>query len=147
MKTTTTKKGLIDAPSRVPDAGAETMRRFVQRKHRIRAARNRALWEKAAQDADRIVEAIAREFDPKSVYQWGSVLTPESFDEHSDIDIAVEGLGSARRYFELLARAESLTGFPLDIVEMEHVEPAYAALIRRHGRRRYPAAPTGKDRA
>lgn len=122
------------------------MRRFAQRKRRIRASRNRALWRKASRDADRIVETIVREFEPCGVYQWGSVLTPEAFDEHSDIDIAVEGLGSARRYFELLARVESMTGFPLDLVEMEHIEPAYAALIRRHGRRRHPVSPAEKDR-
>ncbi len=141
----TTHAGSTDSRRGAPDSGAETMRRFLQRKHRARTARNRALWRKAAQDADRIVETIVREFGPKRVYQWGSVLAPESFDEHSDIDIAVEGLGSARRYFELLARAESMTRFPLDIVEMEHVEPAYAALIRRHGRRRHPGMEGEED--
>ncbi|GAB6057692.1 hypothetical protein [Desulfonatronum parangueonense] len=85
---------------------------------------------RAAEDAKQIISMIVDEFDPVAVYQWGSILEANSFSDISDIDIAVEGLGSAERFFALVARAEIMTDFPLNIVEMEHVEPEYAHLIR-----------------
>lgn len=36
-------------------------------------------------------------------------------------------------YFRILADAERMTRFSLDIVEIEHVEPAYAEGIRKRG--------------
>jgi len=36
--------------------------------------------------------------------------------------------------FEIVARAEELTDFPLDIVEMEKIAPEFRDLIKRKGR-------------
>jgi len=41
----------------------------------------------------------------------------------SDIDIAVAGLATVEDFFALLADAMAMTTFPLDIVELERVEP------------------------
>ena len=54
--------------------------------------------------------------------------------ERSDIDIALEGLSAAERLFQVYARAEELSTFPLDIVELERIESEYAHLIRTTGR-------------
>jgi len=45
-----------------------------------------------------------------------------------------EGIADQALLSELRADAERLTDFPLDIVAMEHIHPAYADYIRRHGR-------------
>jgi predicted nucleotidyltransferase len=82
----------------------------------------------------RIVAMIRTEFAPARIWQWGSLLDRARFSEVSDIDIAVEGLGTAERLFRLVERAEALTALPLDIVELERLEPEFAALIRTGGR-------------
>jgi len=110
------------------------MRTFLLRKRATEQMRNQALWQQASRDAEGIIRMIVEKYAPKAVYQWGSVLDGRQFSDISDIDIAVEGLGSAERFFAMLGEAEPLTRFPLDLVEMEHVEPEYAVLIRKHGR-------------
>ena len=105
--------------------------------HRREAARQRELdgrFETAWGEFHRIVEMIAGEFTPRRIWQWGSLLHRPRFSERSDIDIALEGLGSAERLFQVYARAEELSTFPLDIVELERIEPEYAHLIRTSGR-------------
>ena len=92
--------------------------------------RFRTAWE----EFHRIVEMIAAEFAPRRIWQWGSLLHRDRFSERSDIDIALEGLGAAERLFRVYARAEELSTFPLDIVELERIEPEYAHLIRTKGR-------------
>lgn len=117
------------------------MREFIREKAARRKDRNMRNWRRAAEDAARIIAMITRDFDPLAVYQWGSVLNAEHFSEISDIDIAVAGLDSAEAFFALVARAEELTDFPLDIVQLEHVEPEYANLIRTYGRCAYLREP------
>ena len=92
--------------------------------------RFRTAWE----EFHRIVEMIAAEFAPRRIWQWGSLLHRDRFCERSDIDIALEGLGAAERLFRVYARAEEMSTFPLDIVELERIEPEYAHLIRTKGR-------------
>ena len=108
---------------------------FLRRRE---AARQRGLderFETAWEEFHRIVEMIAGEFAPYRIWQWGSLLHRHRFCERSDdIDIALEGLGAAERLFQVYARAEELSTFPLDIVELERIEPEYAHLIRTTGR-------------
>ncbi len=125
---------LMKAVSDSPVVTASEMRDFLDRKTAAQRQRNEALWRQASQDAEAIIRMIIETFNPQSIHQWGSVLDGRQFTDISDIDIAVEGLGSAERYFAMLGEAERLTRFPLDLVEMEHVEPEYAELIRKHGR-------------
>jgi predicted nucleotidyltransferase len=111
-----------------------TMRAFVERKVAATKANNEARWLQAKKDADVIIDMIKADYQPEAIYQWGSVLDRDQFSSISDIDIAVEGLKSAEKFFALLGKAETLTRLPLDIVEMEHVEPEYAYLIKTYGR-------------
>ena len=81
-----------------------------------------------------VVSMIEADFDLVRVWQWGSLLDRSRFSEISDIDIAVEGLGAADRFFRLVEKAEALTDFSLDIVELERLEPEFAHLIRTRGK-------------
>lgn len=107
---------------------------FLERREAARQRELDARFRTAWVDFDRIVAMIAREFAPRRIWQWGSLLHRRRFSERSDIDIAVEGLGSAERLFRLHARAEALTRLPLHIVELERIQPEYAHLIRTAGR-------------
>ena len=124
----------MEARHDTPVVTARDIRQFQADKRAANKRLNAELWHRASQDADAIVKMIIAQFAPRTIYQWGSVLDGETFTDISDIDIAVEGLGAAERYFALLAAAEPMTRFPLDLVELEHVEPEYAALIRKYGR-------------
>jgi predicted nucleotidyltransferase len=116
------------------EADAQTIRAFV------RARKNRKILDLAARlqaarrDFDTIVAAIVSGYHPLRIYQWGSLVEDRHFSEMSDIDIAVEGITDAAVLSALRGEAERLTRFPLDIVAIEHVHPAYADHIRRRGR-------------
>jgi predicted nucleotidyltransferase len=77
---------------------------------------------------------IASEYRPRRIYQWGSLLHPERFNENSDIDLAVEGIIDAETFFKLLGDAMKLTSFPLDIIQIEKIEAEFAETIRLSGK-------------
>lgn len=104
-----------------------------EREKRRRAALERR-YARACRDVKRIVRAWAREGAPRRVWQWGSLLHPSRFSEVSDIDLAVEGVADPERFHRLCAMAEKLTTLPLDLVQLERIEPEFAALIRERGK-------------
>ena len=108
-------------------------REFLRR----RQARQQALlserFAEAWRDCRAIVKLIAEKYKPRRIHQWGSLLNREHFCVASDIDLAVEGITEPARFFALYGEADRLTGFPLDLVEMEKIEPEFAELIREHG--------------
>ncbi len=104
------------------------------------ARRDDRLQRTAQADAKAIIAMIVREFSPRRIYQWGSLLRPGAFKPYSDIDIAVEGVIDPERFFALLGRAQALTRFPLDVVQIEKIAPEYADDIRGHGRLVYEHA-------
>ena len=111
-------------------AAAANLRRRFEKRRRERLA----LHEKALCDCAAIISMIIAEYKPKRIYQWGSLLRPENFGENSDIDIAVEGITDAETFFKLLGDAMRMTGFSLDILQIEKIEPEFAEKIRRHGK-------------
>jgi len=110
------------------------MQAFIAEKYADKKRRNEQLWSQASRDAEHIISMIIKKYNPQAIYQWGSILERDNFTEISDIDIAVEGVQSAERFFALYGNAESMTKFPLDIVEMQHVEPEYVHLIKTYGK-------------
>ena len=76
---------------------------------------------------------IIAQFSPERIYQWGSVLREGAFREYSDIDIALEGVTDAAAFFQILKQAEACTSFPVDVVQLETIEPEFAHSIRNHG--------------
>lgn len=112
----------------------EKARAFLAEKERKRASALRERWEAAGRDFERIVSHIIRIRNPRRIYQWGSLLKFENFSEISDIDIALEGLSGPEEYSAILGDAISMTSFPLDIIELEKVDPETAEHIRKKGR-------------
>ncbi len=112
----------------------DQMRAFLQRKDEHRRTEARRLHAQAAADVARIVELICRRYKPSRIVQWGSVLDADRFRSYSDIDLAVEGVRDPARFFALLADAEEVSRFPLDIVQLEQMEPEYRELVLERGR-------------
>lgn len=100
----------------------------------VRSQKFEELRYQAVADVKDIVNMIVERYDPIRIYQWGSVLRPGGFRDYSDIDIAVEGITDAQPFFRMLADAQALTHFPLDIVQIDKIAPEYAEDIRHHGK-------------
>lgn len=108
-------------------------KKFIERKFEKKKEQNLELWKTAKNDFNEIVKMIIEEFNPIKIYQWGSLLNPDNFNENSDIDIAVEGIAEADRIFALWGRAMKMTKFPLDIIQLEKIEPEFAEIIKEKG--------------
>ncbi len=117
------------------------IRSFFDAKARRRSADNHARWTKANADANAIIAHIASHYHPTRIWQWGSVLNPDKFTEISDIDIALEGITDAATFFAIIGDADNMTPFPIDIVQLERIEPEYANIIRRKGKISYECQP------
>ena len=109
-------------------------REFIQKKRANILREKHQRFEKAWHDFDNIVALLIKRYDLKEIYQWGSLLDRKYFSEISDIDIAVEGVKSAEQYFQMIGEAMELTDFPLDLVDIEKVDPVYTEGIRKRGR-------------
>lgn len=99
------------------------------RQARRQQAHNQRFIE-AWRDFRAIVEMLISKYQPQRIYQWGSLLNPRTFSERSDIDIAIEGITEAARFFALYGEADQLARFPLDLVALEKIEPEFAEIIR-----------------
>ncbi len=113
---------------------AAVMRRFLERKVAARQARIDALYAQACADFDAIVDMIVREALPRRIVQWGSLLRPERFRPYSDIDVALEGVSDPALLSRICGLAEELTRFPVDIVQLERIEPEFRESIEANGR-------------
>jgi predicted nucleotidyltransferase len=112
----------------------EKVKEYIRNKEADQASKWKELHSRAASDAASIIEMIIMEYNPLRIYQWGSIIYPENFRNYSDIDIGVEGIEGSKDFFDLLGKAQSITSFPVDIVQIEKIEPEYAEDIRENGR-------------
>jgi len=108
-------------------------RRFLRQKEQRRQAALEQRFQQAWRDVRAIVLLIVDRYRPARIYQWGSLIHRHQFCLWSDIDLAVEGVGSVERFFALWGEADSLTQLPLDLVELERIAPEFADLIRAKG--------------
>ena len=109
------------------------VRHYLKKKQDSQRAKRLALWEAAKQDAKNIIEMTIQKYQPKQIIQWGSLLEPRHFSEASDIDLAVVGLDSLS-FMQLLADAEDMTKFPLDLVQLELINPSFQKIILTKGK-------------
>ena len=116
------------------DQELHTMRKNLQTRFRKREEQRTVLLNRARDNFEQIVKMIIEKYHPKRIYQWGSLIHGSHFTERSDIDIAIEGITSARQFFAILGEAESLTNFPIDLVQMESVHTLHAESIRKKGK-------------
>ena len=103
---------------------AEESRAFLLQKQSEEHLRNLALWKNAHADAEKIIHWIASHYHYNKIYQWGSVLHKEAFRDYSDIDIAIEGLQTPGDIFQIIDYAVNMTTFPVDIVELDKINPS-----------------------
>jgi predicted nucleotidyltransferase len=112
-------------------------RQFLERRAAARQAALDARFAQAWTDFRVITELVIARYHPRRLWQWGSLLDRRKFTEHSDLDLAVEGITDAATFFALYGEADRLTRFSLDLIALENVEPEFAALIRLKGKAVY----------
>lgn len=115
---------------------------FQKRREKAEEARCMQLLDVARHDFECIVDMIIKKYKPHRIYQWGSLLKDRHFRPYSDIDIAIEGTFSADAFFAMYGEAEAMTSFSLDLVDMNHIEPEFADIIRMKGRLIYDCPDT-----
>lgn len=84
----------------------------------------------------RLEQACAALYDEgaEEVYVFGSVLKPSEFNEHSDVDIAVKGIESEKRYSAESRLSDIFTEVHFDILFLEDaVRPEVRARIQKEG--------------
>ena len=70
----------------------------------------------------------------EEVIAFGSVLKPEGFDEHSDVDIEVKGLGEEKKLAVERKLEDIFVDMPFDVVFLEDkVRAEIRKKIRREG--------------
>ncbi|MCF6335547.1 MAG: hypothetical protein L3J12_07385, partial [Spirochaetales bacterium] len=92
------------------------VKKYLREKNLQEKVHRQDLFNRAAKDFDAMVDHIKRNYTNITIYQWGSLLNPEKFDENSDIDIAVAGIGAAEVFFKLYGELTKMTDFPMDFV-------------------------------
>ncbi len=114
----------------------ETIERYRQtarirqqaRQERV-SQRHQQAWE----TAKRAATLLKNEFGATRVVAFGSLLHPQLFHLHSDIDLAVWGLNE-RDYYRAVSCLLSLTpGIDIDLIEFEHARKTLQTVIQNNG--------------
>ena len=110
------------------DRTSDAEMQLMRKNYRDRQERRRGELEKrldlARKDFDRIVRHIAQTYQPKRIWQWGSLIDGHHFSERSDI--AIEGISDPKTFFAILGDAMDMSSLPVDVVQIEPIHPAYA---------------------
>lgn len=112
----------------------EQTHQFLVNREMIEIKRNINRHKRAKRDLDKILKIIIEKYKPEKIYLWGSILTPNNFRDYSDIDIALVGILSAKRFFELYGEIMFLSDFSIDIVQLEKIEPEFRDIILMKGK-------------
>ncbi len=107
---------------------------FQKQKYERKLLEFDLLHANASKDFEKIVQMIIKKYNPKQIYQWGSLLRKNKFTDFSDIDIALTGLKDEEVFFQLLADAEDISSFPLDIIDLEKIHILHKKMILEKGK-------------
>jgi len=89
----------------------------------------------ALKEAKKISDILSTKFGAKEVILYGSLLEEKYFDEASDIDLAVKGLGD--RYFKAYGYCLRISKFNLDIRPYEDIPQKFKDIVDKRGIKLY----------
>jgi predicted nucleotidyltransferase len=99
-------------------------------RRRQAAARYQEAWHTVRQ----IAEFLRQKYQPDCIIVFGSLVHPEIFGLHSDIDIAVEGIPWPEYLRAWNAIEEKFPGFKVDLIDMAIVSDLMRQRINEEGR-------------
>lgn len=108
-------------------------RAYLRKKQEQLQTQRFRLWQQAEKETNEIIAMIINNYSPQKIIQWGSVLDPTQFSEMSDIDLAVVGIESVT-FLKMLADAEEITNFSLDLIRWENIDPCFQKIILMKGK-------------
>lgn len=108
----------------------EHARRQAAHRQQQAAARHLQAWEVARQIAD----FLRREYQPARIIAFGSLVKPEIFGLHSDIDIAVEGIPWPAYLRAWNAVEEMFPTFKVDLIDLAIVSDLMRQRIAEEGK-------------
>lgn len=107
---------------------------FQRQKAKQRSQKCQALHAQATADFSKMVTFIRENYPHVGIFQWGSLLQPNAFDELSDVDIALVGIKSPKEYFQIQGTLMKMTEFPLDCIELDKISPENRDLLLQKGK-------------
>ncbi len=103
-------------------------RRLAEQKRKLTERRERA-WQVAREGA----RLLKEEFGATRVLLFGSLLVPEWFHEHSDVDLAADGIDE-RQFLRAQGRLLDIDfAISVDLVEIPYAPPRLRATIEEEG--------------
>ena len=110
------------------------VKKYLREKNHKERIHRQDLFKRAVKDFAGMVDYIKKNYENITIYQWGSLMNPEDFDENSDIDIAVAGINSSEVFFKLYGELIKMTDFSLDFVEFDRIDIIHQKSIKEKGR-------------
>lgn len=113
-------------------AKLDSYRKALHARKSVRSAPARLT--RARKVARKAASVLRQQFGVQEVVLFGSTVKPVLFHSHSDVDIAVWGLGGSE-YFRAVGVLQSIDPeISVDLIAFESVSPALQAVIRRDGK-------------
>lgn len=112
----------------------ENAKRFLEERKIKRKLILQSKYNAAVRDFEKIKDMIIKKYNPKRIYQWGSLMDQSKFRENSDIDIAIEGINDPETFFKLYGDAEKMTNFSLDLLDIDKIAPEFSQIIKSKGK-------------
>lgn len=111
---------------------------YVKRARELAARRRKeaaARFERAWAVARQIAEFLREKYHPARIVVFGSLVHPEMFGLHSDIDIAVDGIPWLDYLRAWNAVEEKYPEFKVDLIDVGIVSEGMRERIEREGKR------------
>lgn len=119
---------MVVSPEEMAVYQATARERAKQRRHRL-ASR----LAHARQVAERAARLLKEQYSVGCVLLFGSLVHPELFHIHSDIDLAAWGLAE-RDYYRAIGQLQALDAeFAIDLIRMEDAPSTLLSTIEREG--------------
>lgn len=93
------------------------------------AQRRERAWVSARQAA----EVLRSHFGAETVLAFGSLVRGGTFDERSDVDLAVKGVPPRDFFRASAAAAAAISEFELDLIDLDDCSPLIGEQVRQEG--------------
>ncbi len=100
-----------------------------------REEKQKELIDKALKEAKRVSDILVKKFGAAEVRLYGSLLEKKDFNEYSDIDISVKGLGD--KYLRAFGYCIRMSDFDIDIRRYEDLPARIKGIIDKEGLKLY----------